>query len=159
MFNILKNSAVIFSVVIIALVFSSGCGKKKVQTNSNVTGYYDVKDHYNMMIAGSPMSGDLSYVMWSVPKGEEDTILIYNINKTFDKVVAVVKDDSILIPKQTLESKSGKKYDISPNAGTYKGNSLYLMFEYDDRPYDNLTGLVVCDLTGDKKDELPKETK
>ncbi|MEO8512611.1 MAG: hypothetical protein ABI543_03555 [Ignavibacteria bacterium] len=155
--HLFKNSITVLFVILIAIIFSSGCGKKKEQTNLKVSGYYDVKDHFNMMIAGTPMDGDLSYVMYILPKGEEDTVLIYNINKSFDKVVGVVKADSIIIPQQTILSKSGGKYDILPYGGKKDGNSLYLMFEYDDRTYDNLTGLVVCDLTGDLTEPYKKE--
>lgn len=145
--HILKP-AVIVLIITAAYFLSFGCGKKKEQTNIKVCGYYEVVDRWYMNVGNEVLDGTLDYTMTITPVGEEDTVSLNNVNKTFDNVKAVVNGDSIYIYKQTLISKSGKKYDIMPYGGIMKDKKLDITFEFDDRPYDNLTGGVLCGITG-----------
>lgn len=140
----IKFTLMLFAVL---LVFS-GCSKKKEQTNIKASGTYEVKDNWYMTIGGETIDGNLDYSMKIFPVGLEDTVSLNNVNKTFDDVIAIYRNDSLFIPEQTVRSTAGKKYDISETSGTLKGKELEIKFMYDDRPYDQLTGLVLCNITG-----------
>lgn len=158
MFKIFKKSPAILAFIIL-IIFSSGCSKKKEQTNLKACGTYEISDHWYMTISGETMDGTLDYTMTILPVGENDTVSIGNINKSFDDVIAVYRNDSIFIPAQTLKSKSGKKYDIREYSGTLKERKLDMQFGYDDNSYDRLTGLVLCNITGTNTKPVQTEEK
>lgn len=146
----MKKTNNIFKAALIlafALLISPGCGKKKDPTNIKAAGSYEVADHYYMYIGQDIVDGDLAYSMVITPVGEEDTVMLSNVNKTFDNVMGRFKNDSLVIFKQTTKSQSGGKYDIDETKGILKENKLTIDFQYDDRPYENLTGIVLCGLT------------
>jgi len=126
----------------------SGCSKKKEQTNIKASGTYEAADHWFMTIGGETMDGKLDYNLKVFPVGLEDTLSLNNVNKTFDDVIAIYRNDSVFISDQTIKSTAGKKYDIKESIGTFKGKELDLKFIYTDFPYENLTGMVVCNITG-----------
>lgn len=158
MLNIFKNSAVILALLTL-IIFAEGCGKKKEQTNLKASGTYEINDHWYMTISGETMDGTLDYTMTILPVGENDTVSIGNINKSFDDVLAIYRNDSLFIPPQTLKSKSGKKYDIREYSGTIKDRKMDIQFGYDDNSYDRLTGLVLCNITGTNTRPLQTEEK
>lgn len=129
------------------LIIFSGCSKKKEQTNIKAAGTYETEDHWFMTIGGETMDGKLDYNLKVFPVGLEDTVSLNNVNKTFDDVIAIYRNDSVFISDQTIKSTAGKKYDIKESTGTFKGKELDLKFIYTDFPYENLTGMVVCNIT------------
>ena len=136
-------------IILFALVFIfCSCGKKE-NPNAKFVGTYSITDSWgssNSLIG----SGTLEYTLTITDDGE-DGIILNNVNKTLDGIKAKVSNDSFMISKQTVNSKSGKTYDVDAKTGTLSNNTLRIDFGYNDIDYGNLIGYIYCIISGKKE--------